>query len=49
MGFALNKLKKKSKFEVEDHNYKDKEYYKYMYKRINNGYMICWLIDTKGY
>ena len=35
MEFAINKFKKKFKFDVQDYNYDDKEYYKYMHERNN--------------
>ena len=36
--FAIDKLKEKLNFEIEDFNFDDKEHYKYMYERINNRY-----------
>ena len=34
----INKYQKKFTFEIKDHNSEDKEYYKYIYERINNAY-----------
>ena len=37
---AIKFLKDTFRFEVDDHNYEDKEYYKYQYRRINQLMMI---------